>query len=513
MAQLSFDASSVKPYNAPEPTVEPKRTYSKYQQNIFDFVEHGDGNAIVVAVAGSGKSTTIVEANKRVRGSSIFLAFNKSIAEELKQRGINARTFHSVCYGPVLKARGVQSVTADKVVTILRQQMDNEQREKYMNFVVKLIGLGRQLGIGAILPDDPKLWWNLAEHHDLHPDQDAPSAFSAAEEDAYIAEGCQLASDMLFECNKAAMIDFDDMLYLAVKENISLPKYDFIFVDEAQDTNPIQREILRKMSKPNTRIIAVGDPSQAIYGFRGADSQSMGLLQEEFNCKELPLSISYRCAASVVKYAQQWVSHIEPSDTAPEGIVGTVAEWNCNSFSAGDLVVCRTTAPLMSLAYKMLRNHKPVTVLGREIGAGIKSLINKLQARGIDAMLEKLDKWETRELAKLKSEQEQKRAAITDKADTVRILATGLQENERTIPSLLRVIDSLFTDKAGATILCTIHKSKGLESNRVWWLNRKDCPAKWVTKDWQYQQEINLCYVATTRAKSELYFIELSGEN
>ena len=92
------------------------------------------------------------------------------------------------------------------------------------------------------------------------------------------------------------MANFDDLLYLAVKDGISLPKFDFIFVDEAQDTNAIQRALLRKIMKKTSRVVVVGDPAQAIYGFRGADSESMNLIAEEFDCKRLPLSISCRCA-------------------------------------------------------------------------------------------------------------------------------------------------------------------------------------------------------------------------
>jgi len=56
--------------------------------------------------------------------------------------------------------------------------------------------------------------------------------------------------------------------------------------------------------------------------------------------------------------------------------------------------------------------------------------------------------------------------------------------------------------------LATIHKSKGLEADRVWWLNASACPASWARQPWQKQQERNLCYVAATRAKAELVMFE-----
>ena len=69
-------------------------------------------------------------------------------------------------------------------------------------------------------------------------------------------------------------------------------------------------------------------------------------------------------------------------------------------------------------------------------------------------------------------------------------------------------IDMLFNNNAQALTLATIHKSKGMEAVRVWWLNSSKCPSRWAKQEWQKQQEINLCYVAVTRAKQNLLYIE-----
>lgn len=84
---------------------------SKYQSAIFDFIAKSHGNLLIEAVAGSGKTTTIVESLKLLGdvSSILFLAFNKSIAEELTKRvpkNVQAKTFHSVCYGAIRKALG-----------------------------------------------------------------------------------------------------------------------------------------------------------------------------------------------------------------------------------------------------------------------------------------------------------------------------------------------------------------------------------------------------------------------
>jgi DNA helicase-2/ATP-dependent DNA helicase PcrA len=503
MAKIEFNARTVAPSNRPtEIDDQPRdtsRVWSAHQNRIFDFVENDLGNAIVKAVAGSGKTTTIVEALKRVRGSSIFLAFNKSIAEELKARGVNARTFHSLTYSPVTKFKKVNTVDANKIRKICDAQLSGNDCTLYGSFVNRLVGLARQVGMGCLIPDTEQAWMDIVIHHDLEPES----------EFADLGRGISLAQLVLIESNKAPAVDFDDLLYLAVKEGISLPKFDFVFVDEAQDTNAIQRAILRKIMHAGTRIIAVGDPAQAIYGFRGSDSDSLDLIRTEFNCIELPLTISYRCPQAVVNFAHQWVTHIEAAPSAPEGeVIDMGFDWKTDVFQANDLVVCRTTKPIIQLAYKMLRARVPVRIMGKEIGQGLKNLINKMRAHTLPQLESKLVDWCTREVEKATAKMEDSKAAATqDKVDAILCLMQDLHEGAG-IYDLMNTIDSLFAEGVNQTVLSTIHKAKGLEANRVFWLNSSQCPAQWARGEWQQQQELNLCYVAVTRAKQTLILIE-----
>jgi superfamily I DNA/RNA helicase len=470
---------------------------------VFDFVSNGEGNAIVVAVAGSGKSTTIVEAMKLAQGETIFLAFNKAIADELKRKGVNGKTFHSLVFGPVVRFCNQDSPSLDKLFKLGKEIFSFQESRNYGKFAARMVGLARGMGFGidGMTADTEEEWIALAEHHDIEPEGDSVD----------FGEAIEAARKLFDACNADARVDFDDMLYRAVKDNINLPKFDFVFVDEAQDTNPIQRAILRKILKPGGRMIAVGDPAQAIYGFRGADSDALGTLGKEFNCIELPLSITYRCPTAVVDYAKQWVSHIEAREGAPEGVVTDMGtEWNPLEFMAGDLVVCRKTAPLITAAFRCIRAKVPVQVLGKDIGEGLKALIKKMNARDVDTLGEKIEEWKQREVAKcLKDDDEKKAESIRDKAGTVLFLIDELVEGHRTIEALNSGIDWLFEDKSRAVIFCTGHKSKGLEADRVFWLGRADCPAKWARKPWQRQQEINICYVIATRAKKALYLLEL----
>lgn len=540
------------------------RTWSPYQNGCFSFIENGQGNAIVEAVAGSGKSTTGEEMVKRIpQGSShVYLAFNKPIADSMKARGVNGRTFHSLVYTPVTRAKGTPNVESNKLRLLIQDAVQNDENlgtvvtggldsrsnyagdkhvtrssalnymskrdsHWYGNFIVRLVGLARNAGIGCLCQNIPDVWRGLVEYHDLELDS----------EEATVDRAIELAMTLLEWSNRSPLLDFDDLLYFAVKDNISLPKFDFVFVDEAQDTNSIQRAILRKIMKPGTpvapvhygsegaktlnaldgiktiggtRLIAVGDPAQAIYGFRGADSNSMQMIADEFGCTELPLTVTYRCPTAVVDFAKQWVSHIEAAPGAAEGSVRSLDQsWTHDDFKFDDLVVCRTSRPLVALAYQFLRARIPARVMGKDIGEGLKSLVKKMNAKGIDALVEKLEDYTAREVAKAMARgSEAKAEAVQDKTASVMCLVEGLEETNRTVPALIATIDELFNDRRSGVTLATIHKSKGLEANRVWWLNASQCPAQWARQPWQKQQEKNLCYVAATRAKVELVMFE-----
>lgn len=509
MADLNVNVSNVKPHEGfGDVLSEPRdttRTWSTFQTSIFAFVESGTGNAIVEAVAGSGKSTTIIEAMKLVRGASIFLAFNKSIADELKAKGVNARTFHSLTFGAVLRATGAGQPEPDKLKKLLREakedgSISDYDHKLYSSFAMRLVGLAKQVGMGFLTRDTFDAWMGICMHHDIEPESDA----------ADLGTGIEWARKLLDWSNKDSRVDFDDMLYIAVRDRLSLPKFDFVFVDEAQDTNMIQREILRMIMRPTSRMIAVGDPAQAIYGFRGADARSLNLIAEEFNATTLPLSITYRCPQAVVTYAQQWVNHIQAADNAPEGAVNSFGnDWSPEDFSPNDLVVCRKTAPLISLAFKCIRYNVPAQVMGRDIGQGLKALIKKMNPRNIDDLGVKLTKFQEREVAKARKDEDDKRAEqIQDKVGSILFLIDALREDRRNLQGLEAGIDYLFKDKQNAVKLSTIHKAKGLEADTVWWLDRSECPSRWARQPWQQQEEIHLCYVAATRAKKVLNLIE-----
>lgn len=250
---------------------------------------------------------------------------------------------------------------------------------------------------------------------------------------------------------------------------------------------------------------------QAIYGFRGASSSAMEKFKEAFSMVELPLTVSYRCAQAVVQEARRFVAHIEPAPSAPEGVVRV---WEPEggeevpSFDASDAVLCRTTAPLFKLAYQIIASGTGCRILGREIGEGLVALIKKMRARDVDGLQAKLERFEQREVAKLlEQEKEAQAEAIKDRVDCIRLTIDALPETGRTVGKLVARIRSMFEATGPVTTLCTVHKAKGLEWDRVYVLRPDLMPHPMARKPWEQEQEVNLQYVAITRAKRELVYL------
>lgn len=484
-------------------------SYSSFQLAIFDFVANGTGSAIVDAKAGSGKTTTIVAACSHIpQGKSVlFLAFNKAIVEELKTRlpvGVSVATYNAIGFRAWKQSNGVSrflKVEANKVRGIIREKFSRENGDLYGAFVAKMVGLAKSNGLTTEDSDD--VWFEIADHHALYPEN----------EGATIAQGIYLAKRTLEESIRQAkqLIDFDDQVYMPWLTGAAFERFDFVIIDEAQDTNNIQKELLKRMLNPGGRLIAVGDPNQAIYGFRGADAYSMKQIAESFEAVTLPLSISYRCAPAIIRAAQAYVPSIEwnPARPADEGTVDTLPNYSAADFTANDAVLCRLNAPLLKMAYGFIQRGKGVNFLGRDLGAGLKLFVEKMKAKTIASLETKMVAYVAKETAKLiAKDREEQIQQLNDKVACIEIIIANLPVDvEPTVGELLNAIDALFEQHGRGVTLCSIHKSKGREFPDVFILDPQLMPSKFARKDWQKDQENNLIYVAITRAQQALHYI------
>jgi superfamily I DNA/RNA helicase len=483
---------------------------------------NGSSSLLVIAVAGAGKSTTIVHTVEKMLGSSIILSFGAKIAKEMKGKleklGIDwkkaeSSTCHAIALRNYRKTFPKVRVDDEKVGRITAQWVEDSKIEPslvpHVAVVCQLVGLAKQSGLGIEGQghiEDHSIWEDIAEHYDIFDEEPLQKKAS---------DIIDLAIETLKESNKnPEVIDFNDMIYLPLLYKIRFWQFDNVWIDEAQDTNTVRRLLVRALMKPHTgRVFAVGDPHQAIFGFTGADNDSLDIIKAEFGAKEMPLTVTYRCPKNVVKFAKTWVSHIEAHETAPDGKISTETFENLiqdRSRLNGDAaILCRNTRPLVTAAFAMIRDKIPCRIEGRDIGNGLKKLATRWKSIStIPELEEKLEDWLEKEKERwLPKKKMSKVQEAEDKFETLKVIMDACREEKQdSISSVTAYIDNIFADDVkGILTLCTIHRSKGREWKRVYWLDRLNtCPSKYATMPWEKEQEFNLQYVAATRAMEEL---------
>ncbi len=504
-------------------------TLSQQQVDIRRVCQHEDCHLIIKALAGTGKTTTIIEALKVLpRGQKVaFVCFSKIIADELftkVPRGVRTATLHSLGGQAIVrhtKRQIKELLDQDKVAKMLPPMAAPLVRSA----TLKLVSLCKNT---LTEPTNENLVGLAAEYGIELEDSAKPI--------------CNLVRMCLTKSKSdLGTIDFDDMLYLPVVLGLALEKFDVLFVDESQDLNRVQQEMVLTSG---ARVILVGDEHQAIYRFRGADARSMANMQRMLEetgrpVKVLPLTVTRRCPPAVVEKAQSIVPEFECTPENWQLWVATKAEmarqeradyWNHPDlplevgavvpsskleFMRSHMVLCRTNAPLVSAAYQLIANNVPVKIQGREFGQDLAKLI-KRHAAPHDTVVDlglRLSEWRAKEVTRLTADptraisNEAKLQVLADKCDCIDALCQGME----TVQQVLDRINLIFADvQAGAdrtkfVLMSTVHRAKGLESHIVHIIHPELMPHPSAVKDEEIEQEMNLKYVAYTRAIQELH--------
>jgi hypothetical protein len=257
-------------------------------------------------------------------------------------------------------------------------------------------------------------------------------------------------------------------------------------------------------------------------------------LKNELNAVEYGLTTTYRCSRAVVAVAQQWVPDYEARPGAPEGRVDTLGGADpvqalVERAKPGDFIVSRTNAPLMRIVLRFLRSGVRARIQGREIGQGLIALVRRL-SYGSDVtavFLTNLRRWQDDQVEKLEAlGKAHLRQGVGDKAQTLHVLAMEC----RSVAELIHRLEELFADSGkGPQVVCsTVHRVKGLEANTVFVLRdtlflKQPCVCghghEWGTctrcgckvsrpHPERVQEEVNIAYVAVTRAKQTLVWVE-----
>ena len=493
---------------------------SQYQKAIFDYIQHEKGNLVVEAAAGSGKTYTLVKAlslipqDKRV----LMTAFNKDIVKELTKKvkefpNVEVRTLHGL--GMILTTRGLriggmkpegykytqliynhwQDLTKTNI-----NKLSRNARKSFVENTKKLVDFGRFY-----------LATTRSEMIELMTKYDIPC----------VADEVDVALKVMAIGGKNLdSIDYTDMIWMPHIYDLHLQEceYDFIMVDECQDLNVAERNLVLRCLKEGGRLIAVGDSNQCIYGFSGSDPDSFRAIQSIPNTVSMPLSISYRCPESVVKFAQNLVPSIEAKQGAEEGVILDCV--SLDDVHDGDMVLCRNNAPLLQVYCKLLEQGKRAYIRGSDVGKNLQNIVigthkdylhTNLKRDGVFIRLYE-DLFNSRkaimERYGISQEDAMKHETIQAKLDMIRALEV-LGADLTTTEQLTKKIGDIFpkNDKGEGIMLSTVHKAKGLEADNVFIACASLMPSKSALDEWQVQQERNLMYVAYTRAKKVLGFL------
>lgn len=491
-------------------------TPSPYQEKIFDFIVHGNGNAVISAKAGSGKTSTCVTAIKLIKPKNkvMFLAFNKSIAEELSQKlkdypNVEVRTSHGLGFAIIRKnvegeveldefkyRRYVKSNISE--LTTIDVTLTKNQLYNYIESICALVDFAR---------------FNLAqtaeEVKSLAVKYDVPIFF----------DECDVVIKVL-EWGKTELnsIDYTDMVWLPVELSMNARAFqkDFIFIDECQDQSLMSIELFLKCFKRGTRFIAMGDEDQCINTFCGSSEEAFQYMKDYPKTTQFDLPICYRCPKTVVELAKTLVPDIKCREGAPKGDI--IEKCWTSSLQSGDMVLCRSKAPLLKVYTKLLRKGIQCYIKGQDIGTNLKKLIEEVDIEELNTNL-KSDGVFVRlydNLFEIRNKLMESKGLdyqdatltnyITNRYDMIKAL-TVLAENYTTKTELLSHIDEIFDETREGVILSTIHKAKGLEADNVYILCNSSMPSSLAKKEWEKNAEQNLIYVAYTRAKKKLGFI------
>ena len=304
------------------------------------------------------------------------------------------------------------------------------------------------------------------------------------------------------------IVDFDDMLWLPVVLDIDIHQYDLLVIDECQDLNRTQQEFLIRSGK---RFLLAGDRHQAIYGFRGADVRSMDTMKERLNqlgiCQEMPLTVSMRCSKAVVNEAKRIVPTFEAHHSNKDGEVNVA--FDCLTAKQGDMILCRINAPLFDLAFELAEEGKSIEMLGKDVASTIISMIESMKADDNNTLLKKVEAHRLSLLRKLVDIPNPKQAnavkiTIEDRCSCLRSIIRSTD----TPDDAIRAIKKLFADKTSAIRLSSVHQAKGLEAENVFIIHPELMPHPLAREQWQKDQEENIEYVAITRARETLTWVD-----
>lgn len=469
------------------------------------------GNTIVIAFAGAGKTTTLKSVAEAIPVKGCYLAFNKAIAEEAVRKFVrtkcSASTMHSLAFSVVrdiasqpatLNARDFRDSGIFGRFRLPRIKGWNDFR--VASAVCRTMAAYCNSSDAEVTPEHAKeaLIASLGDPDLIHSEEKAGAAQNAIDQLAGpITEMAQAYFDLCLEDGRLSHDTYLKLLDLdAGLRNDAFRGFQYLMVDEAQDINPVQRSILIKSGLP---LIAVGDPYQQIYSWRGAENALAS-----FEGEKLYLTQSFRFAEDIAEHARRILAS-RPDGGPEQRLIGAGSGIPSNYKGAKVAMICRTNIGMIDEALRLMSTGKKVHVDNvKSLVADVRSaqaLFCEEHSRVTSQDVRQFDSWE-----EMVAEAEEAGGALARLVQIVEDNRVGEVES---------LLDRQVDPSGADFMVCTAHRSKGLEF-----------PAVVLGKDWkdissmerrfdatknqsakantQALEEWNALYVAATRPMARL---------
>jgi len=524
-----------------------------------------DSNIMVNALAGTGKTTQLKDLSSFIKPGEkwLYLVFNKKNQLEASSEfpeGVEVATTHSFLgrlLGSVGKEIGgetnLSQNSGQRMNKILEELIPRHQpkygkpNRVYGKFAFsatrRIKELAEKAKNSAIDPSSPDIEGQLQQlAMEYAIDFDLSTERMNQDRDYttdLLRDATKLLTRSLPTGKMRGTRDHDDTLWYSgiYADQIQWPKYDVVLMDEVQDFNQCQLVMAQKLKEAGARTVAVGDPFQAIYRFRGADSHAFERLQgivTEGQSEAMPLPINFRSLPAIIDFVTE-NTHVKDLQAAPEtfwqakGIDPNSGEVqpsvdneqfmlqlqdenrkNNGKLDEETAIISRTNAPLVSFAMQLLRDDIDFQILGRDLSKELVDHIQKVTwrkpgnyniAEFNNPLSEHADRLERQWIDKITKQDELKQVQ-----DTTEALTGVLEHLERVeyrpskdAPSMKTALDFIGyiedklsglepdnvndykeikdqkqRDPAGFVTLTTAHRSKGMEYERVFILQPED---------------------------------------
>ena len=492
--------------------------FSKEQDDIFNYAEKGTFNMIVQAVAGAGKTTTLVECVNHIDPSKkvLLLAHNRSTRDTLKERvgerdNINIFTLHGLAWRMFTEHFDKQP------------ELDDEKYRKYVNRNMESLASEQYKSLSG----PKKLMYkanafdliNKARHNLGQSEKEIRKLAVKKYGMTLVADECHFVSQVLkWGEEHIDVVDYQDLLWLPSQLGYFTKRYvaDVIMLDEAQDASLAQQDVIKRCFKRETRLFAFGDDDQTINSWCGSDSESFEHLHDadEFRrpAVDFPLTTNYRCGKNIIEYAKRFTNKpIKARDGAQDGVVRHEA--HLSDATDGDMILCRNIAPLMDVYRIGVANGKKMYFRGEELGNNLIQAADCATGDTIEEIIKSMKKrliatWEFLSMEPGVSEKEAMvDPRIISLLDVIKTMES-LPPTVKTRADLEKFKKDVFSDEGREGIqLSTIHRAKGLEADNVYIICPSLIPSRLARMDWEITEERHLQYVMCTRPKNNLNFV------